>query len=178
MPTTVRKTGERDEMDLQWQCIASLLLLVGFSTFGSGAIGNGTTAGRLRTTASMTYRIAGREATKASTDDLWNLSAETNTPAATYRAYWLYLNAAGAASFVAGSNAASAAAALAALPPNDETLGIAGVYVAGPATDFDGAGGLAAQGTIHNGIPAGAPCGVRGKRSTYLVPARVAQIAK
>lgn len=178
MSTIVRKTGQRAELDLAWQCIASLLMLIGFGTFGSGAIGNGTTAGRLRTTASVVFRVAGVEATKASTDDLWNLSAETDTPASTFRAYWLYLNAAGAASFVAGTNAASADAALAALPALDETKGVVGVYVAGAATDFNGAGGLAAQGTIHNGIPAGVPCGVLGARSTYIRPATIAQAHK
>lgn len=167
MANTVRKTGMRSELDALWQLLASIRLLALFSTFGSGVIGNGTTNGRLRTTASVTGRIAGAEVTKASTDDLWNLSAQTAVPAATYRAYWLYIDSAGAASFGAGSNASSAALALAALPAPDETKCILGVYVAGPSTNF--ANALAAQGTIHNRIPDGAPIGVPGKY--YSTPA-------
>lgn len=176
MSLTVRKTGSRAEMDAKWQLVASLALLVGFGTFQSvQAIGNGTTAGRLRTNASYVGRIAGLEVTKASTDNLWNLSAETNTTASQYRAYWLLLDSAGAASIGAGANAASANAALAALPALDGTKTVAGVYVAGPSTDFDAGGGLAAQGTIHNGLPEGVPIGV--PRKTYIKPPIVDLIA-
>lgn len=176
MALTVRKTGQRAEYDAQWQLIASLSLLVGFGTFvAAQAIGNGTTAGRLRTNASYTGRIAGLEVTKASTDNLWNLAAETNTTSTQFRAYWLYLDASGTASFARGANASSAALALAALPAHDETKTIAGVYVAGVSTDFDAVGGLAAQGTIYNGIPEGVPIGV--PRKTYIKPPVVALIA-
>lgn len=170
MANTQRKTRQRAEFDALWQAYASLLMAVLFSTFGSAAIGNGTTAGRLRTTASATGRAAGVEVTKASTDDLWNLSAQTATAAGKYRAFWLYIDSAGAASFVASTtDGDSAALALAALPAHDESKCILGVYVAGPATTFTNA--LAAQGTIHNRIPAGVPCGVPGK--TYVAPARL-----
>lgn len=176
MSLTVRKTGARAELDAQWQLIASLALIVGFGTFQAvQAIGNGTTAGRLRTNASYVGRIAGAEVTKASTDNLWNLSAETDTTASQYRAYWLLLDSSGTASIGAGANAASAALALAALPALDGTKTITGVYVAGPSTDFDAGGGLAAQGTIYNGIPEGAPVGV--PRKTYVKPQIVALIA-
>lgn len=162
-------------MDAQWQILASLLFLVGFSTTGSPAIGNGTTAGRLRTTASTVGRVGGVDFTKASTDNLWDLSAETNTTAGQFRAYWLYLTSAGVASIAAGGNAASADAALAALPTPDPTRSVFGVYVANASTDFDAAGGLQAQGTIHNGLPAGVPLSVRGK--TYLPPAHLSLLA-
>jgi hypothetical protein len=122
----------------------------------SGAIGNGSTAGRLRTTATVNYRVAGSLYSKSSTDDLWNLSAETNTTGAQYRAYYLYLDASGTATIGAGSNAASAAAAIAALPDVAATKAVIGVYVAGLSTDFDGAGGLAAQGTVYNGYASAA----------------------
>lgn len=130
-----------------------------FSHSGVPAIGNGTTAGTLRTNASVVGHVAGVDFTKASTDDLWDLSSETDTAAATFRAYWLYVNAAGTASFAAGSDVASAAAALASLPAPDAAKCVFGVYVAGAATDFDDAGGLAAQGTVYNGVPAGAKIG-------------------
>ena len=169
MGSNIRKTGRRNELDALWQRHNSILLLLAFSTFNDGAIGNGTTAGNLRTTVSVDYRIAGvQAASKASTDDLWDLSAEADTTAAQFRAYWLYLDSAGAASIAAGSNQTTAALALENLPALDETKSIIGVYVAGVSTDFDDAGGLAAQGTIYDGIPAGAPCGVPGK--TYVAP--------
>lgn len=173
MPHTVRKVGGREELDQLWQATASLIMLAAFSHGAATAIGNGTTAGRLRTNASVTGKIAGVDVTKASTDNLWDLSAEAATGAAAYRAYWLYINAAGAASVAAGADAASAAGALAALPAHDEAKCIVGVFVAGPSTNF--ANALAAQGTIHNGIPAGVPCGV--PRKTYIVPARTNLVA-
>jgi hypothetical protein len=172
---TVRKNGHRAELDALWAYIACIHMLVGFSTFDDAGIGDGTTAGRLRTNASVDFRVAGLKATKASTDDLWNLSAETDTTASQYRAYWLYLNAAGTASIAAGSNAASAADALAALPDIDEAKSVIGVFVAAPSCDFDGAGGLAAQGTIYDGIPEGVPCGVPTK--TYSPPETLDLIA-
>ena len=39
----------------------------------------------------------------------------------------------------------------------DVTKSVIGVYTAGPDTDFDGAAGLAAQGTIDDGVPVGVP---------------------
>jgi hypothetical protein len=175
MHTNRRKTGGRAEMDQQWAVMNILTMLLCFSSLSASAIGNGTTAGRLRTTATTAFRIGNKEYSKASTDDLWNLAAETNTIAAQYRAYWLYLDSSGAASIAAGSNAASAALALKALPNITVTKSVIGVYVAGPSTDFDAGGGLAAQGTIHNGIPDGVPTGVPGQlyakpTITSLVP--------
>lgn len=114
-------------------------------------IGNGTTAGRLRTNADIEYAIGGTIYRKAATDNLWNLSAETDTTGAQYRAYRLYLDSAGGATAAPSANAASAAAALAALPANVATKVTVGIFVAGPSTDFDNAGGLAAQGTIYEG---------------------------
>lgn len=165
---TIRKTRKRSELDALWAHQASLALLVGFSTFDAPGVANGTTAGNLRTTATANYRIGGRAYTRAAADDLWDLSAEVDTAAATYRAYWLYVDAAGAASFAAGTDAPSAALALEALPPIDETKGILGAFVAGPATDFDAGGGLAAQGDLHDGIPTGAAVGV--PRHGYTPP--------
>lgn len=159
MAVNQRKTGEREELNELWRRFNSLMMQTCFSTFSSPAIGNGGTAGRLRTNATTAYNIGRVAYSKASTDDLWNLSAETNTTSVQYRAYWLYLDNSGTASIDAGSNATSAANALKALPALTETKSIIGVYVAGPSTDFDAVGGLAAQGTVYNGIPAGAPCG-------------------
>lgn len=150
----IRKTGRRSELDAAWKLINRLLYGM-YAAVSSGAIGNGTTAGRLRTTASADFAVAGLRYTKASTDDLWNLEGETATGAAEHRAYWLYLNAAGAASVAAGAGAASAADAVAVLPALDTTKSVLGVYVAGPSTNF--ANALAAQGTIYNGVPAGVP---------------------
>jgi len=168
MTAYIRKTGKRSELDELWARQNSLTMLAAFSTYDDPGIGNGTTAGNLRTTASVDFRVAGASATKASTDDLWNLSGETDTDASSYRAYWLYLDSAGAASVAAGADVGSATAALAALPDLTETKAVIGVFVADPSCDFDAAGGLAAQGTIYDGIPAGAPCGV--PRHSYTAP--------
>jgi uncharacterized protein len=119
-------------------------------------VANGTTAGKLKLAGDAEFCIAGTVYKKAATDDLWDLSAETDTTGAQYRAYWLYLNSSGTASVGAGTNAASAAAALLALPAITATKAVIGVYVAGLSTNFDDAGGLAAQGTIYNGFPGNA----------------------
>jgi hypothetical protein len=164
----IRKTGGRDELDALWAGLNSLTMKTAFAARDDGSIGNGTTAGNLRTTASVDFGIAGDEYTKASTDDLWDLSGETDTDASSYRAYWLYLDNAGAASIAAGSDQTSAALALENLPALTETKSIIGAFVADPSCDFDDAGGLAAQGTIYNGIPDGAYVGIPGH--TYRAP--------
>ena len=110
-------------------------------------IANGTTAGKLKATAAIPYFLAALQSFPI-TDDVWDLSAEVDTIGAQYRAYWLYLTAAGVASIGAGTNAASAVAALAALPAVPAGKIAVGTYVAGPSTDFNNAGGLSGQGTI------------------------------
>lgn len=118
-------------------------------------IGNGTTAGRLRTTGATTYRIAGQLFSKASTDDLWNLSALTNVGSGVYRGVALCISDAGAATIVAGTaNADAEAATRDALALVPSTVAVLGVYIAGPSTDWDAGGGLAAQGEILVGRPA------------------------
>lgn len=115
---------------------------------------DGTTDGKLKTAEDIGYTIDGTVYAKAATDDLWDLSAATDTIAAQYRAYWLYLDDEGVATVAAGSNAASEAAAIAALPAPTATKCVIGVYVAGPETDFNGVAGLATQGTLIEGWPA------------------------
>ena len=149
---TQRKTGGRAELGALWAMVNGLVLLA-FSTQKDPGIDDGTTAGKLKTTASVDYRIAGFEHTKAGTDDLWNLSGETDTDASSYRAYWLYLDASGTASVAKGTDKTTAALALGALPDLDETKSIIGVYVAEPSTDFNAVGGLATQGDIPDGVP-------------------------
>lgn len=120
----------------------------------AGAIGNGTTNGRLRTTGTATYTVAGVFKTKASTDDLWNLSAQTSLSTGQYKAFHLYLDGSGTATIGAGTVAASEAAALRALPTIPATKSVIGIFVAGPSTNF--ANALAAQGTIYDGLPSAA----------------------
>lgn len=176
MSLNLRRTGGRTELTALLAALNCRTLQQCFSTHTDAGIGNGTTAGRLRTTASSSYTVAGMEYSKASTDDLWDLSGETDTAAGMYRAYWLYLDSAGAASFVASNGDwDSAAAALADLPAVTETKSIIGVFVADPACDFDDAGGLAAQGTIYDGIPAGAYIGVPGQ--VYRAPELITSVA-
>lgn len=126
-------------------------------------IGDGGTNGRLRTNAAASFAVAGALYTKASTDDLWNLSAQTSTTSGQYRAIVLYLDASGTATIGAGSNATSAAAALLAIPSTPTTKSVIGIYVAGPSTNFSNA--LAAQGTIYNGLPIAAQVAVNGSEA-------------
>lgn len=168
--TTQRMTGSRDELDALWGTINNLLMQTYYS-FVVGvlpAVGNGGTAGNLRTTASVDYNIGlAGGGTLASTDDLWDLSAEVDTLASQWRAYWLYND----GTFDAGGIASSGVSALAGLPIPDPAKSIIGTYTAGPLTDFDDGGGLAAQGTIADGVPSGAgPArGSNGTEPTQLV---------
>jgi hypothetical protein len=167
----IRGTAEQTQHTQLASVLFSLVLLVGFVPTASAAIGNGTTAGNLRTTAAVTPRIAGvDQASLVATDDLWDLSAEVDTIAGTRRAYWLYSD----GTFVAGADILGADAdALALLPAYDAAKSVLGVYIAGPLTDFDDAGGLAAQGTIADQVPDGAYVGVPardGKPNTYVAP--------
>ena len=157
MSITVRKTGGREELDVYANMLRGLLHRVLNSCAALPVIGNGTTAGNLRTTAAVVPNVDGvPNASLASSDDFWDLSAEVDTGAAEFRAYWLYVSSANAASFVASPAATSEADALRALPVLDATKSILGVYVAGVATDFDDAGGLVAQGTVFDRVPDGA----------------------
>lgn len=121
---------------------------------GYATIANGTTAGKLKTTSTVSHRVDGVLYTKAATDDLWNLSGETSTTGAQYRAYWLYIGADGTASIEAGSNAASATLARQSLPAPSATKSVFGVFTAGLSTNF--ANALSSQGTITHGIPSDA----------------------
>lgn len=170
---TIRKTGRQDQQTQTLRVVASLMLFVGFVPTATATIGDGTTAGNLRTNAAVTPKIGGvDQASLISTDDLWDLSAEVDTIAATRRAYFLYSD----GTFDAGVDTIGTdVEALQQLPAFDEAKSIVGVYVAGPATDFDDAGGLAAQGTISNQVPAGAFIGIPNTTSDpakggYVVP--------
>lgn len=147
-----RMTGKRDELD---RIIAALNALRIPQAVTAAGIEDGTTDGKLKTTG-CSYRTAqGALEALASTDDLWDLSGETDTGEDEYRAYWLYEDGsveAGAdveaATFDDGSSGAAAA-----LPAPDPDRVVIGVYVAGPETDFDDAAGLQAQGFAMTGIP-------------------------
>lgn len=150
MAVTVRKTpvGGRHELD-RLVAIVNARNLLGYPN-----IANGTSNGRLKTTAAAAFRIGGQVYSLGATDPAWDLHSETATAAGTYRAYWLYVDSAGTCTFAAGTDETSAAKALASLPDPTLTKCVFGVYVAGPSTNF--ANALAAQGTIYNGVPDGA----------------------
>jgi len=117
------------------------------------ALANATVAGKIKNTAILTYSVVNGKGksvfyTKAITDNLWNLAAEIDTDGTHFRAYWLLLDAAGAATFLASTNELSAALAIAALPAVPEGKCAVGRFVAGVSTDFNNAGGLEAQGTL------------------------------
>lgn len=126
-----------------------------YGTVANGAIANGTTDGKLKTVNAVDYRVAGAIYSKGATDDLWDLTAEVDTGAGEWRAYWLYVDAGGTASIAAGSTSAvSEADAIANLPALSGTDSVIGCYIAGNSCDFNGVAGLTAQGTIVNGWPA------------------------
>jgi len=156
MSTPIRRTGKRAELDAIHCWLATFQIQAQFSAQTDPGIGDAGTAGYLRNTATTEFASGQFRYSKASTDDLWDLSGETDTTATQYRAYWLLLDSAGTASIAAGSNAQSAADTLRALPDLDGTKSVIGVYVADPSCDFDDAGGLAAQGTVYDGLPDGA----------------------
>lgn len=134
--------------------VAALLARVNCELLAQADIADATAAGKLKNTADACYRVAGQVYLAAAADPMWDLSAEVDTDATHYRAYWLYLDSAGAGSIVAGTDTeGSAALAIAALPAQASDKAVAGVYVAGPSTDFDGVAGLDAQGDIINGWP-------------------------
>lgn len=116
------------------------------------AIGQGSTAGKLRTNAAITYSIAGIAYKKASTDDLWALGALGTTAAAQYKAVPLYLDASGTATIgTLTAAAASDVAAQALMEAVPATKARIGFYVMGPSGNF--ANALDAQGTSYDGSP-------------------------
>lgn len=143
----------RDEVVNLVADVAAVLAQFEHAAVGFANLANGTTAGKLKTQVDIDFRINGSLYAKAATDDLWDLSAEVDTGAGVYRAYWLYLDSSGAASIAAGGDQASAAAAIGDLPALSDTKSVVGAFVASPSCDFNGAGGLSGQGTIYNGFP-------------------------
>ena len=132
---------------------------------GGASFADGTTAGKIKTvTGTIDFCVNGEVYSKAATDDFWDLSAETDTAASKYRAYWLYINASLAASFgtiatPGAGDSATAAAAVAALlaagePAADKA--VVGVFIAGPSTDMSADAIVAkANAEMHYGFHSG-----------------------
>jgi hypothetical protein len=154
----IRRTDQLADLAALRAAMLVAIDRVNADVLDNGGLVDGSTDGKLQTANAISYRIAGRLYSKAATDDLFDLTSETDTAADKYRAYQLYLDAAGTASVVAqsGDDSDSEAEAIAALPAEDAAKAMVGVYVAGLSCDFDGAAGLAAQGTIINGRPSAA----------------------
>ncbi|MBU1082522.1 MAG: hypothetical protein KKB59_18695, partial [Spirochaetes bacterium] len=118
----------------------------------TGIVADGTSDGKIKTTATIYYTIHGQIYTKTATDDLWDLSGMVDTGGAEYKAYRLCLNAGGSASVVESSVQATASAAHGALAAASDTVCQVAEYIANPNCDFNGIAGLAAQGTQYDGI--------------------------
>lgn len=155
MARNIRRTGGLDMFEAviaQFQAFANACL-------GYATIANGTTAGKLKTTSTVAFKVDSQIYTKANTDDLWTLSAIATMSTNQYRAITLYIDASGTASIDTGTvvtntdATAGKLAALALCPAIPSTKSIFGVFVAGPSTNF--ANALSSQGTIYHGIPAG-----------------------
>lgn len=97
----------------------------------SAAVAIGTTASKVRTTATATYLSDGIFKSKAATDDFWTLSGTTVTDG-NFQKYLLCIDANGAASIVEGTQGASAGAVvLPAWPASKTVLGILQVQTVG-----------------------------------------------
>lgn len=171
MSVIIRKVGGFETTQKVIELYNALCLKGLFATIDDPGTIDGTTDGKLQTGSAADFKVDGITATKAATDDLWDLTAEVDTVASEYRSYWLLLDSSGVASIAAGSIQSTEALAVANLPSLDNTKSVLGVYTAGPSTDFDGVAGLAAQGTIVDGVPDGTPYTVQGSDVVDLVPA-------
>jgi len=121
-------------------------------------VANGASAGKAKTTDAIDYMIDGQLYEKGAANDFWDLTGETNTTATQFRGYLLFINAAGAASFTATANAATAAGAIALLRALVvEQKCVVGSYVADASHNFSGA--LGTNGTFYDGMPAAATIG-------------------
>ena len=80
------------------------------TAFGSSSIANATTAGKMKTTATVYYKFAETSRYKSATDNLWDLTG-VSTGAAEYLKVVLCLDNGGAAQIVTGTVAANQAAA-------------------------------------------------------------------
>ena len=160
MAISIRKSplADRTEQDAIW----ARLNIVACLCLGFANIANGTTAGKLKSQATVPYRVDGTVYSKANTDDLWVLSGLTALTANQYQAVALYLDAAGTATIGAGTvvtNTVSAAAgrlaALAVAAAIPTTKSVIGVFVAGSSGSTDYTAALTSQGTLYHGIPTG-----------------------
>lgn len=155
MARNIRRTGGTD----MWDAIVAHLQAFANACLTYANIANGTTAGKLKTQATISYKVDSQVYSKANTDDLWTLSAIATMSANQYRAVTLYLDASGTASIDSGTvvtntdSTAGKLAALALCPAIPATKSIIGVFVAGPSTNF--ANALTSQGTLYHGIPTG-----------------------
>lgn len=122
----------------------------------NGAIIQGATAGKIKTVNAISFKVDGQIYTKAATDDLFDLGALGDVAASVFQAILLCLNAAGTASVVEGAEKTSLALALADVELKiPESLCVVGLFATdGTACDWNDAGGLDAQGTYYNGLPA------------------------
>lgn len=122
-----------------------------------------TQVGKIKTVGgTVEFRVNGEHYIKAATDNLWDFTAETDTAALKYRAYWLYLDNAGAATFGTisspgtgdSTSAVLAKAALLAAGEPAADKAVVGVFVAGPSTDMSADAIVAKSGaTMEYGIP-------------------------
>ena len=135
--------------NVDWAKLQQVLKTLGNVSRTVAGLAAGTTNGKIKTTNAIQYSINGVNKTKAGTDNLWDLSAESAPGALTYGAYWLYLDGSGNASFSAQVKGSSVANAVAALPYPDSTKAVVGVYVTAVNETMSGALG----GTFYEGFP-------------------------
>lgn len=127
--------------------------------WSAAGVARGTTAAKAKTVNTITYAIDGKILTKAGTDDFWTLSGSV-VAISSWQKYVLLIDAAGAASILAGTASAVSAAAvtLPALPASKAVVGVITVATDGVTTFTPGTTALNAAGitaTFIDGLDSG-----------------------
>lgn len=126
LPTVTQTAGLACRDEVRVLCNNHALLSANSAGSVSGAIAQGTTPAKVKTTVSVTYRIDGAiQTAKGATDDFWTL-AGTVVAASSWQKYVLMIDSAGAASVAEGIQSLVSAAAVV-LPAPQQAHSIVGI---------------------------------------------------
>lgn len=118
---------------------------------GSPAIVDAGNQGSLKIGATFSYGVGVIPYKKGITDNFWALTANGTLGLTTWQAVALYIDAAGVASYYAGSTASDTATAMANLEAVPATKARVGIYLAMPEADYSVT--LSGEGVIYDGSP-------------------------
>jgi hypothetical protein len=149
--TQTASIAARDELR---QAHNQLAILTANTAMTSAAIATATVTSQVKTTATLTYLIDGGFQTAiTATDNFWTL-AGTTVAVASWQKYLLFVNSAGAASVLQGTQSTVSAAAVG-LPTMPQSLSLVGVLTV--ATD-----------ATHTFVPGTTLLGATGITATYV----------